>query len=100
MCRRVPTRPRPIPKAASGSLQSALLLVVMPMRTLASAFDWAHKPSKLHWESRGALGNKLSAMFTFIAGSLAGLMPPFIIENEDLHKLTSAVVDIVSKLAS
>jgi len=33
-------------------------------------------------------------------GKLVYLMPPFIIENEDLQKLTSAVVDIVSKLAS
>ncbi len=33
-------------------------------------------------------------------GKLVYLMPPFIIENKDLEKLTSAVVDIVSKLAS
>jgi adenosylmethionine-8-amino-7-oxononanoate aminotransferase len=33
-------------------------------------------------------------------GRLVYLMPPFIIENKDLEKLTSAVVDVVSKLAS
>jgi len=33
-------------------------------------------------------------------GKLIYLMPPFIIQNEDLEKLTSAVVDVVSKLSS
>ncbi len=33
-------------------------------------------------------------------GKLVYLMPPFIIQNEDLEKLTSAVVDVVSKLSS
>ncbi len=33
-------------------------------------------------------------------GKLVYLMPPFIIENKDLEKLTSAVVNIVSKLSS
>jgi adenosylmethionine-8-amino-7-oxononanoate aminotransferase len=33
-------------------------------------------------------------------GKLVYLMPPFIIDNEDLQKLTSAVVDVVSELAS
>lgn len=33
-------------------------------------------------------------------GKLIYLMPPFIINNEDLDKLTSAVVDVVAKLAS
>jgi len=33
-------------------------------------------------------------------GRLVYLMPPFIIENEDLEKLTTAVVDVVSKLSS
>ena len=33
-------------------------------------------------------------------GKLIYLMPPFIIENKDLEKLTSAVVNVVSKLAS
>ncbi len=33
-------------------------------------------------------------------GKLLYLMPPFIIENKDLEKLTSAVVNIVSKLSS
>ncbi|RKZ71477.1 MAG: adenosylmethionine--8-amino-7-oxononanoate transaminase, partial [Gammaproteobacteria bacterium] len=32
-------------------------------------------------------------------GKLVYLMPPFIIENEDLEKLTTAVVNIVSKLS-
>ncbi|RKZ65976.1 MAG: adenosylmethionine--8-amino-7-oxononanoate aminotransferase BioA, partial [Gammaproteobacteria bacterium] len=33
-------------------------------------------------------------------GKLVYLMPPFIIENEDLEKLTTAVVNIVSKLST
>ncbi len=33
-------------------------------------------------------------------GRLVYLMPPFIIENEYLEKLTTAVVDVVSKLSS
>ena len=33
-------------------------------------------------------------------GKLVYLMPPFIIQNEDLKKLTTAVVDVVSKLSS
>ncbi len=33
-------------------------------------------------------------------GKLVYLMPPFIIDNKDLEKLTTAVVDVVSKLSS
>jgi len=33
-------------------------------------------------------------------GKLVYLMPPFIIENEDLEKLTTAVVTVVSSLTS
>jgi len=33
-------------------------------------------------------------------GKLVYLIPPFIIQNDDLEKLTSAVVDVVSKLPS
>jgi adenosylmethionine-8-amino-7-oxononanoate aminotransferase len=33
-------------------------------------------------------------------GKLVYLMPPFIIENKDLERLTTAVVDVVSKLSS
>jgi len=33
-------------------------------------------------------------------GKLVYLMPPFIIKNKDLEKLTTAVVDVVSKLSS
>ncbi len=33
-------------------------------------------------------------------GRLVYLMPPFIIENEDLEKLTTAVADVISKLSS
>jgi adenosylmethionine---8-amino-7-oxononanoate aminotransferase len=33
-------------------------------------------------------------------GNLVYLMPPFIIENKDLEKLTTAVVDVLSKISS
>jgi len=33
-------------------------------------------------------------------GKLVYLMPPFIIQNKDLKKLTTTVVDVVSKLSS
>ncbi len=33
-------------------------------------------------------------------GKLVYLMPPFIIKNEDLEKLTSAIIDVVAKLSS
>lgn len=33
-------------------------------------------------------------------GKLVYLMPPFIIQNEDLKKLTTAIVDVLSKLSS